>query len=1192
MNKKYTLFLILVFLTNIPALFAQDIDPDALYKIVSPSGFVLDNQGSFEDNATVILRQNQKESNGQLWRIKPIGNGLYSFTNPFTDKSLDNGNIHNGNGNPIIQWGAELNNRNQHWKIQVTGTGAVQIQSATNGMSLGIQEDKGGEQVYQLPNSFQVWRLVQDEAKLPTDFVLRGEEDWQNETVFGINKLPGHATFVPYSSTTELQQDAYYEKPWLAPNSGLYQSLNGEWKFNWVKQPDDRPKDFYQVGYDVSKWQHINVPSCWEMQGYGTPLYTNITYPFANRPPFIQVKKGWTIEKEPNPVGSYRREFTIPDAWEGQEVILHFDGVYSGFYVWVNGHKIGYSEGANNVTEFNITSALRKGKNMVAVEVYKWTDGSYLEDQDMFRFAGIHRDVFLYALPKVHLYDYQFKVEFPEENMSKSKFVLHADVKNSSSRASKGNKLVLTLLDPDSRLVTTIDKEIAVGKGASQSLDMIGELMNPSLWSAEKPNLYTLILALKNSKGEETQVISSKVGFRKIAIRDKRVFINGKQVFFKGVNRHDTHPEFGKTIPVASMIKDIVMMKQHNINMLRTSHYPNSPQMYALLDFYGLYVMDEADVENHGNHSISDKESWRDAYIDRMERMVLRDRNHPSIIFWSMGNESGNGRNFEAMYKRTKELDPNRPIHYEGHNEVADIDSHMYPSMERMERFDQMNSRRPYFLCEYAHSMGNSPGNLKEYWDYIENNSQRMIGGCIWDWADQAHVKIGEPKNHYYYGGGFGEVPTDGDFSSNGLTTPDRRVTAKLIEVKKVYQYVKIIPYALHANKIILHNTYDFTNLNEFELRWQVNREGVVVQDGIIEALDLDPDQKQILTIPLDRKFDLGKEYHLNVYVTLKEDNIWEKKGYVVASEQFQLTARSPIAPIEMDKIGTLHVYEINNELHAEGDNFSVRFDSRSGQMTSLVYGGKEILKDKGGFQFNWYRSVNNDKYTDQNYYPTTFLAPLTNYQLDNTKKSLVVMQTSTAVIHAQKEIQVPHTIKYTIVADGTIDVDSYFILPNNSDIIHRLGLQVLLDQSLDQIEYFGHGPHENYTDRLASSFVGKYETSAIGMEEEHYIRAQSLGNREGVRWLTMKNKRNQGIRIISKDRLSFSALHFSDADVWAAKYDFLLPSIRKDKIYLNLDAVQQGLGNASCGPLPLQKYMIPVEIPTFYSFRLQPIGW
>jgi len=1190
MNKLNLLLLFIYILLFSVVGLAQEINEESLYLIVNSNGLAWDNNELFDDGAKIVLRKAEKTKKSQLWRFKRNANGYYTISNPFAGTNIDNGNQYSGNGNPIIQWGANPSNPNQQWKLTFTGTGAIQLRHATSGMSIvAQQDDREGTIVYQLPVAPQDWKLVEIDPKLAKGFAWRGEEEWQNEMVFELNKMKGHATFIPYPNTKEMREDPYFDKPWMEPGSSNYQSLNGTWKFKWSTQPKDRPSDFYNPKYSVTKWDNITVPSCWEVNGYGTPIYTNVTYPFANRPPFIYPVKGYTSEKEPNPVGSYRKDFTIPKAWKGNKVVLHFDGVYSGFYVWVNGKKIGYSEGSNNVAEFDVTAAVKPGSNMLAVEVYKWTDGSYIEDQDMFRFGGIHRDVFLYSIPKTHVSDFHHRTSFNDGHFSAATVDFTTILKNEGAKLKYG-KLKVTLLDGGGSSVAESVKDYTLEAGKQQDFSSRLAVSDPQLWSAESAYLYTVTMVLMDEEGREVQALSTKIGLRKIEIRDKRVYINGRQVFFKGVNRHDSHPEFGKTVPVETMIKDILLMKQHNINTIRTSHYPNSPKFYALMDYYGLYSMDEADVENHGNMGLSENETWRDAYVIRAERMVLRDRNHPSVIFWSLGNESGNGQNFDFMYKKVRELDPQqRPIHYEGKNEIADIESHMYPSLDIMTRFDQRASDKPYFLCEYAHAMGNAMGNLKEYWDYIEGTSQRMIGGCIWDWVDQAYLKPGQPKNYFYYGGSFGEKPTDGDFSNNGLTTPDRRVTAKLLEAKKVYQYVKFSGKALVSNKISVKNAYDFLNLNVFDLYWEVLKDGVKEQSGQINQLALAPGKDTILTLPFERNFIPNNEYHLNIAVRLKENNSWGAKGHIVASDQFELTTRSTVPPIDQQQLSPLSVKEDEVTFNIQGKDFKVVFDKKKGEMSSLRYHQKEMIDNATGLKFNWYRSVNNDKYTDQSCYPTTFKSDIATVSLDESKKSIHVEVKSIATIYAKKEIQIPFTVNYTIYGDGKIDVESYFNLPAQADIVHRLGLQLVMPDDYQQITYFGRGPGENYSDRKQSTYIGQYVTTPLDMEKEHYTRAQSMGNREDIRWITLLNQQREGIKIISKDRLSFSALNFSDEDVWNAKYDFNLPTIRKDKIYLNLDCIQQGLGNASCGPLPLPQYMIPINTPSFYSFRIEP---
>jgi beta-galactosidase len=1015
--------------------------------------------------------------------------------------------------------------------------------------------------------------------------------EWEDETIFQINKESGHVTYIPYPDSKSLMQDAYFHKPWTAPASACYKSLNGNWKFHWVKQPSERPADFYKTDYDVSSWKEIPVPSTLEMLGYGTPIYTNITYPYRNEPPLILSQKGYTNEKEPNPVASYRRDFTLPDNWGGKEIFLHFNGVYSGIYVWVNGEKMGYSEGANNDAEFNITGHVKKGKNTLAVEVYRWTDASYIEDQDMFRLSGIHRDVYLFATPKAHIADYHFHTDFTENDFSKSTFKLEALIRNNDKKTSKKHEIEVTLLNPEGNKIATMLQPVRPQEGNSaRQYTVKYEVENPLLWSAEHPNLYSVIISLKDDKGKEVEAVSSKLGFRKIEIKNKRVYINGQAVFFKGVNRHDTHPQLGKTIPAESMEKDILLMKTHNINTVRTSHYPNDPKMYAMYDYYGLYIVDEADLENHGNHSIANQESWKAAYVDRIERVIRRDRNHPAVIFWSLGNEGGNGKNFDAMRARAKELDPSRPVHYEGKNEIADIDSHMYPSMEHMIRFDQSDSDKPYFLCEYVHAMGNAVGNLSEYWDYIENKSQRMIGGCVWDWVDQGLNKRGEPEDKYFFGGDFGDKPNDGDFSCNGLVTPDRRVTAKLLEVKKVYQYIKMRPLALASGKVEIENKYNFSNLNEFALKWEVLKDGVVAGSGRFDLPDVPPNGKTAVFIPFEHKLEAGKEYFLNVYGVLKENTRWGKEGHIVASEQFALTNRMPLPAVDPDVLGKLSVSGTPKKLDIKGNDFTVSFSKETGKMTSLKYSGREMLHNQSGLAFNWFRNVRNDKYTDLNYYETVYDAPLFTYQADKGENAVTILYNTTAAIKKEKSIKISLLIKYIIYANGTIDIDASFTLPENRDVVRRLGLQMVLPNDYKNIKYYGRGPHENYPDRKASALLGLYSATPQDMEVEHYVHSQSMGNREDVRWISLTDGQHKGIKIRAKNKLNFSALHFSDVDIATTTHDFELAGIRKPEIYLNLDCIQQGLGNASCGPRPLPQYTIPVNTPVSYSFRLEPI--
>lgn len=1194
MNKNnYTIYIILIvfFIVSLQAgLHAQQINENTLYKIVSPSGLVLDNRSSETNSTSIYLSKEEKDNEGQLWRIVPYKE-YYVIYNPFTLKSLDVWSSKEGK-KPLGIWDYSRGNENQSWKLISAGKDAYMIQSGNSNkrISFKTKEDHDIE-AYLIPGASTSWRLKATSAKLPPEN-LRGENEWENEAIFAVNKEDGRCTYVPFPSVESLMSDRYFDKPWLTPSSSYYQSLNGQWKFHWVKMPSERPVDFYKTDYDVSSWKEIPVPSNWEMHGYGTPIYTNVTYPFKNRPALILPQKGFTNETEVNPVGSYRRNFVIPDDWNDKEVFLHFDGVYSGMYVWINGQKVGYSEGSNNDAEFNVSKYLNKGENTIAVEVYRWTDGSYIEDQDMFRLSGIHRDVYLYATPKLHVRDFHLNAEFAGDDYTSSIFTVDAFIRNYGDKSVDGYKMEISLLDPSGKAVAVLNQAVNnIKSNEGKYVQLNATVENPQLWSAESPVLYSVIVSMKDSQDNETEAMTSKFGFRKIEIKNKRVYINNEQVFFKGTNRHDIHPQFGKAVPVESMEQDVIMMKRHNINTIRTSHYPNSPKMYAMFDYYGLYTMDEADLECHGNHSLSEKTSWQPAFLDRITRVIQRDRNHSSVIFWSLGNESGAGENFEAMYKRAKELDASRPVHYEGNNDCADIDSHMYPDIPRMMKFDQTETEKPYFLCEYAHSMGNAPGNLAEYWNYIENNSQRMIGACVWDWVDQGINKYGEPTDRYFFGGDFGDKPNDGDFACNGLTTPDRRITAKLLEVKKVYQYVKFRPLALNAGKIEIENRYDFTNLDKLTIDWEILKDGSTIESGTITPMHLNPNHKATLTVPYKSVIDAESEYFLNVYFSLKESTSWAENGHIVAAEQFALSSRPDISDVALSDLDKIKISTNGKELVISGGNFNLLFDTESAVVSSLQYGTKEMLHNKQGLALNWYRSVNNDKFSDQTYYETTYSNPVFTYKLDDGGKFVTVFTALNATIVTKEEtVVIPYSVKYTVYSNGVIDASAQFTKPANGEIIRRLGLRMTMPEGMENIRWYGRGPEENYPDRKQASHIGLYETTAKGMEKEHYVRAQSMGNREDVRWFTVADNNNRGIKVTSKDNLSFSALHFTDADLWHALHDFELDNIRKREVYLNIDCVQQGLGNASCGPLPLPQYMIRANVPLSYSFRIEPL--
>lgn len=1173
---------------------AQEIDTKQIYEIQTPDGLVIDNQGSVAGDSKLFAAKRVPGKGAQVWQFHKVEEGVYNIVSPLTGQAIDNG----GGGakeRHIIQWSHDPGNGNQHWKAERQADGSYTFTSQASGYMMGMLSTGAvGEPVYQLaPDSKQAnrrWKLVKSDVKIKVEALkTHSDNDWENQHIIGINKEEGHATFIPFASMEEMKVDPAYRRPWERTRSSCYILLNGNWKFHWVKQPEERPKDFYKANYDVSAWDEIPVPSNWEMHGYGTPIYTNITYPIRNNPPFIQGQRGYTVEKEPNAVGSYRREFSLPDGWKDKEVFIHFDGVYSAFYLWINGRKVGYSQGANNDARFDITRYVRPGKNVLAVEVYRWSDGSYLEDQDMFRLSGIHRDVYLVATPKVQLRDLHL-TSVLSPRYDKAELNVKGCIKN-HGKAAKNASLRFSLLDAEGKQLkqfSTPTGTLAAGKEIA--VESKTSIRDPKLWSAETPYLYTVNVELLDEQGNVLEATTQQYGFRNIEIRDNKVYINGMLTLFKGANRHDTHPQYGKAIPVESMVEDILLFKRHNLNTIRTSHYPNDPKMYGLFDYYGLYVMDEADQECHGNHSLTNNPSWEAAFVDRGVRMAQRDKNHPSVIFWSLGNESGGGCNIIAEYDAVRAIDPTRPIHYEGMNDQADIDSRMYPSIESMIEQDRQPRNKPYFLCEYAHAMGNAIGNLEEYWDYIEYHSHRMIGGCIWDWVDQALNKPGEPADRHYFGGSFGDTPNDNDFCCNGIVTADRRVTPKLLEVKKVYQYISFKMNDL--NSVELHNRYNVHNLTHFNLHYTLEENGKVIKEEEFGLPDCKPGERRTIHTPLECHLtNPDAEYFVNYEVKLKKDCVWAKAGHVVASEQFALNDRAinaatlnQPAEITTDPESNLPLKAYEEErryLRIENKLFKAAFDKLNGQLISLRYGEQEALHCQQGFQLNWYRSINNNPF---NRPAETVRLQEFDWTLADDMKSV---QVTTRINTTVSKTSIPHTIIYTIHGNGAMDVEASFQTDQEFDL-PRLALQASLNPTLDKVTWFGRGPIENYQDRKNAAQVGLYSANVDEMRE-HYTRTQTMGGRCDTRWMTLTDKNNQGIKITAKGVIDFSALHYTDHDLWRVKYNHDLDNIRRSEIILNLDCVQRGLGNASCGPGPRPQYEIKKDSIYQYSFRIEP---
>lgn len=956
---------------------------------------------------------------------------------------------------------------------------------------------------------------------------------WEDETIFAQNKLPGIATYIPYLNEKEMRADkAFFDHPWLEPKSRSYLTLDGTWQFAFCPDGTPLPVQSNELQGLPQRWDEIPVPGCWEMQGYDKPIYCNVEYPHSNTPPFIKARPGYNDSGKNyaiNPVGLYRRTFRLPVGWDNQQrQILHFGGIYSCARVWVNGQYVGYTQGANNVSEFDVTKHLKEGENEMVVEVHRWCDGSYLECQDMFRMSGIFRSVYLYNIPQMAVRDHAVVTRTQQRNgylLAEVEATL--DLENVGE--SGGMKTVdLKLYDPQGKLVGKQRHSVVFNGTGQTRMRATLPVIRPQLWNAEQPHLYTLCIIQHDEDGRDEMAFSTKVGIREVEIRGSLLYVNGQRVLLKGTNRHDTDPVTGRTVSVESMLRDVTMMKQNNINAIRTSHYPNDARMYAMFDYYGLYVCDEADLEDHANQSISGMESWIPAFTDRIERLVTRDRNHPSVIMWSLGNEAGGGSNFKDCYETAHRLDATRPVHYEGTRNgkdhggqtYSDFYSKMYPSMDWMRQ--NINGRdKPVFLCEYAHAMGNAIGNLREYMEAMEQ-SDACIGGCIWDWVDQAiydplEMKQGIRRLHtgYDYPG-----PHQGNFCSNGIVTPEREYTAKLAEVKGAYQYIK---FDIRNGSIHLTNAYAFRSLKGMKAEVKVLREGRVSFTKTYTLPDIQPGE----TLPVA---PLPK--------ILFQDKVSKQTGEVVV----QVRIREPKAT-NYSKAG--HEVACYESILNPG----------AGQRRPLDVAGANadasVLQALGiaDLRFDNHRWIENDRLTDTN---------------------------STDKADCQ--------IRYEKLANGAVDAH-ITITPKNGNL-RRAGVSCQIDTLLSHISYYGLGPWENAPDRTDGVLTGRYESTIEGLAE-HNVKPQTTGTRF-IREATLTDGKGKGIRIECTEGLWFSAIRYTDADLMSTQHQWELQ--KRPYIVLHLDARQRGLGNASCGPGPLPQYTIPADQPISYTIRFTPV--
>ncbi len=1020
----------------------------------------------------------------------------------------------------------------------------------------------------------------------------RKTSDWENPQVIGANKEPTHCTLMVYG---DIKKALKGERS----DSKFFKSLNGQWKFHWVSKPAERPKKFYLPDFDAGNWKDIPVPSNWQMLGYGRPIYTNVRYPFEKNPPYIQ--------HDYNPVGSYRRTFEIPREWEDREIFIHFDGVESAFYLWINGKKVGYSQGSRTPAEFDITDFLKTGENLLAVEVYRWSDGSYLEDQDMWRLSGIFRNVYLFSTPKLHIRDFEISSDLTSDYRD-AVLRLTLKVRNYSNIPYKNPEVEITLFDPENNLVSSeVLMKVTTAcilPGAESTLMMKRKIMNPLKWSAEKPNLYTVLLKLKDGSENLLEIESSKFGFRKVEVKNGHLLLNGKPILIKGVNRHEHDPDTGHYITVESMIKDIKLMKQFNINIVRTCHYPDDPQWYELCDQYGIYLIDEANIESHGmgyspEKTLANKPEWEKAHLDRIISMVERDKNHPSVIIWSMGNEAGDGTNFEAASDWIHHRDPSRPVHYERawNRPHVDIVSVMYPSVNWLINYgEKTRDNRPLIMCEYAHAMGNAVGNLKEYWDTIKKYDI-FQGGCIWDWVDQGiRKKSPEGEEYWAYGGDFGDKPNDGNFCINGLVFPDRKIPPKLWEVKKVYQNIEFEGEDLLSGKIKIKNQFFFTNLKEFDIFWILSEDGEIIQSGKLPTLDISPQNRGLIHIPFQKpELTPGAEYWLKISVRLKENTLWANKGHEIAWSQFKIPWDVPPEPlVDVEKIPELNRQDIGDRVRFYGKNFDAVFSKTAGTIVTLKYRGRTIIQESreniNGPLLEVFRApTDNNRYLAKSWYRAGLnhlkhKHIVKNFEvkkISNKVYSVSVLTVSTGNDTSGFE----QYSTYRIFGNGAILVKNDIKPFGNLPILPKIGVRITLPGDFERFYWYGRGPIENYPDRKEGAAIGVYR-STVTKQYVPYVRPQETGNKEDVRWLALLDKHGKGLLIIAGKPFSVTALHYTASDLDRA--DHINELKPRKEIYLSLDAKQLGLGNGSCGPGTMRKYRLYPK-PVEFSFTLRP---
>ncbi|GAA6205633.1 glycoside hydrolase family 2 TIM barrel-domain containing protein [Thalassotalea sp. SU-HH00458] len=1021
------------------------------------------------------------------------------------------------------------------------------------------------------------------------------KEPWRDHTVFAINKLEPRATLFPFQS----EEAALIDQKELNSNFML---LNGLWAFDWKKTPKRAPKSFYLPEFDDSHWGTIAVPGNWEIEGYGYPIYLDERFPFTTKWP--------NVPTDYNPIGSYRKTFTIPDQWRGEKVFLHVGAAKSSLDVWLNGQKVGFSQGAKTPAEFDLTPFIQTGDNLLAFQIRRWTDASFLESQDMLRISGIERDVYLFTSKMQHIFDFHAQPRLIN-NFTQGVFTLAVTVQNYQNKK-QVSQIEYKLLDPRNGMkpVLSGQKKVQLFAKKSTEISLIGELDKPALWSAETPNLYTLVINLLDHNGQLIESVKDDIGFRHIEIKNAQLLVNGQPIYIKGVDRHETDPRTGHVVDKASMERDIQLMKQFNINAVRSSHYPNDPYWYDLTDKYGLYVIDEANIESHPLATnpatqIGNEESWIPAHIERTRRMYERDKNHPSIIIWSLGNEAGEGKVFEATYQWLKENDNSRPVQYEpaGTEHYTDIFAPMYPSIERLIEYAESDPYRPGIMIEYAHAMGNSVGNLKDYWAAIEKYPS-LQGGFIWDWVDQSLEYVNDNGQKYYaYGKDFHpELPSDGNFLNNGLFNPDRVPHPHAYEVKKVYQNIQFTALNAKAGTFEINNQFFFTNIGEYQLQWQVSANGEKLASGQQSMPAIAPRETGKITLPIRKLLtDDSKEYVITISAVIRSKQPLLPIGHEIAFEQFIIESKEQQAPFTIAATGQLIQAKDRQFIHFTGNEFKATFDKNTGYLSAYQYHDEQLLLAPLKPNF-WRAPTDNDLGNNMQNWAAMWQTAEQGLSLT----SLKVSDAGLLARYRSKDFAGSFSLHYEIAKDGklqvtsTLDLDDGQTLPN----LPRFGMQLVMPGQFENLTWYGRGPHETYWDRKTGAKVGLYKAK-VDEQIEHYIRPQENANKTEVRWLTVTNDNGVGFTAAGEQLLNVSAWPYLQADIDFAKGDAsasasgLVPVTtkhaidvpRRDLTTVNIDHLQMGVGgDTSWGRLVHDKYSIKAT-DLSYRFTLSPIN-